>query len=495
MIPDHPQRDYRGVRVLVMGLGSFGGGLGAVKFFVSRGAIVTVTDTRPAEKLVESLAELRASLGERDVATIEFKLGGHADEDFRRADLIVVNPGIRRDHACLQIARAAGVPLTSEMNLFWQWNRAPVIAVTGSNGKSTTTALTHSILSHHVQRENSGRRCWLGGNIGISLLPLVDEIRPNDVVVLELSSFQLADLERLHVSPRISVVTNFSPNHLDWHDEVSHYRWSKQTMLRWQEATDAAVLNADDGDVSSWPACGERLTFGMTDRGEAGVFAESNDSECVRVRIANRDERVPLRTWLKLPGRHNLANAMAASCAALRFGADFQDVQQGIETYQPLPHRLQFVGEVAGRKFFNDSLATTPESAEVALDAFTSPIVLLAGGYDKQVDLSQMASAIARRVKAVALMGQTAARLRELITQSPDYRCVLSGELASFSTACEWAVAQSEPGDVVLLSPGCASYDWFRNFADRGQQFTEFVRSLETARTPSLLSSYRFEKP
>ena len=481
MIPDHPQRDYRGVRVLVMGLGSFGGGLGAVKFFVGRGGIVTVTDTRPAEKLAESLAELRASLRERDLAAVEFKLGGHDDQDFRRAELIVVNPGIRRDHACLQIARAAGVPLTSEMNLFWQWNRAPVVAVTGSNGKSTTTALTHSILSHHVRREGSGRRCWLGGNIGISLLPLVDEIAPNDVVVLELSSFQLADLDRLHVSPAVSIVTNFSPNHLDWHDEVAHYRWSKQTLLRWQEPSDAAVLNADDADVASWPPCGERLAFGLSDRGEPGLFAITGDDEQVCVRLKQFEERVPLRRWLKLPGRHNLANALAATCAAMTLGADLDAVRLGLENYQPLPHRLQFVGEVAGRKFFNDSLATTPESAEVALEAFTSPIVLLAGGYDKQVDLSQMASAIARRGKAVALMGQTAARLRELITQSPDNRCLLSGELTSFQAACEWAVAQSEPGDVVLLSPGCASYDWFRNFADRGQQFTEFVRSLETA--------------
>ena len=145
---------------------------------------------------------------------------------------------------------------------------------------------------------------------------------------------------------------------------------------------------------------------------------------------------------------------------------------------EPLPHRLQFVAEVAGRRYFNDSLATTPESAEVALEAFTSPIVLLAGGYDKQVDLSQMASAIARRVKAVALMGQTAARLRELIEQTPGNQCRVSSELSSLREVCEWAVAQSDEGDVVLLSPGCASYDWFRNFADRGQQFTEFVRSL-----------------
>lgn len=465
MTPDHPQRDYRDMRVLVMGLGSFGGGLGAVRFFASRGAHVTVTDARPAEKLAESLDELK------NVREIQFKLGGHDEDDFRRSDLIVVNPAIKRDHPCLGIANTAGVPLTSEMNLFWQWNRAPVVAVTGSNGKSTTTALIHSILSH------SGRRSWLGGNIGVSLLPCVEEIGPDDIVVLELSSFQLADLNRLEVSPAVSVVTNFSPNHLDWHGTLDHYRWSKQTMLRWQRPSDAAVLNGDDNEVIHWQTAGHRFEFGLQDRGASGVFAEGGGA---RVRFREREELLPISDWLKLPGRHNLANALAATCAALRMGATAESVQQGLEQYVPLPHRLQFVGEVAGRKFYNDSLATTPESTEVALEAFSSPVVLLAGGYDKRVDLSQMASAIARRTKAVALMGQIAPQLRQLIQATRPATCCLSPELGSFDEAFAWAFDQSAPGDVVLLSPGCASYDWFRNFADRGQQFIGLVHSLKS---------------
>ena len=178
MIPDHPQRDYRHLRVLVMGLGSFGGGLGVVRFLADRGANITVTDTRPAEKLSDALADLR------DVPGLQFRLGGHDEADFRGADLIVVNPAVRRDNPYLEVARAAAVPLTSEMNLFWQWNPAPVVAVTGSNGKSTTTALIHSILQHSSILQRSGRRAWLGGNIGVSLLPQVGQIRPDDVVVL-----------------------------------------------------------------------------------------------------------------------------------------------------------------------------------------------------------------------------------------------------------------------------------------------------------------------
>ncbi len=473
MIPDHPQRDYRHLRVLVMGLGSFGGGLGVVRFLADRGANITVTDTRPAEKLSDALAELR------DVPGLQFRLGGHDEADFRRAELIVVNPAVRRDNPYLGIARAAAVPLTSEMNLFWQWNPAPVVAVTGSNGKSTTTALIHSILQHSSILKHSGRRAWLGGNIGVSLLPQVGQIHPDDVVVLELSSFQLTDLDRLHVSPTVSVITNFAPNHLDWHESLDHYRWAKQTMLRWQAPTDVTILNADDADCCQWQTTARRLLFGLRDAGESGVFAGENRRAIVR--LPGQEQNFPISEWLRLPGRHNLANALAATCAALQFGTDLEAVRQGLEQYQPLPHRLQWVADVDGRSFYNDSLATTPESAIVALEAFEAPVILLAGGYDKQVDLSPLAQTIARRAKAVALMGQTAGALRVLIAEDNGSRCLTSPELSSFRQALEWAVAQSAPGDVILLSPGCASYDWFRNFADRGRQFVEFVESLAGA--------------
>jgi UDP-N-acetylmuramoylalanine--D-glutamate ligase len=472
MIPDHHFDDYQNRRVLVMGLGSFGGGLGAVKFLVQRGASVTVTDLRPREKLEESLQELKETPPDRLV------LGEHQESDFLAADLLVVNPAVKRDNPFLNAARDAGVPTTSEMNLFWKWNRAPVVAVTGSNGKSTTTALIHSILSHTAQRQ-SGRKAWLGGNIGTSLLPMVDQIQANDLVVLELSSFQLADLDRLQVSPHVAVVTNFAPNHLDWHPNLDDYRHAKQTLLRWQSDQDTAVLNADDLDVRGWPVRGRRLEFGIHDAKSSGVFLDGRN---IVVRRESRVVRWPLADWLKLPGQHNFANAMAAIAATNSVGATETDAKAGIETYQPLPHRLQFVAEACGRRFFNDSLATTPESTEVALSAFDAPIVLLAGGYDKHVDLSRMAAAIARNVKSVALMGQTAQQLGHLIRDNPAATCEVSPPQESFAASFEWAIAHSSPGDVILLSPGCASYDWFRNFAERGAKFIEFVRQYE--RTP-----------
>lgn len=474
MNPDHPFDDYRGRRVLIMGLGTFGGGMGAARFMLERGASVTITDLRPEEKLVEPLAELH------ELPPCRLVLGGHNKDDFRSAELVVANPAVKRDCPYLNAAIQASVPVTSEMNLFWKWNPAKVIAITGSNGKSTTTAMTHAIISR-VVGQSPGRRGWLGGNIGASLLPLVDQIKPDDLVVLELSSFQLCDLDRLQVSPHVAVVTNFTPNHLDWHSDLDHYRHSKQAILRWQTAGDFAVLNDDDPDVCRWPVNGTRFGFGLEDDHPArpGAFACGDD---IILRWCSSQTRWPQRNWLKVPGRHNIANALAAMAASVAVGADPEQMRAALTNYQPLPHRLQFVGEFAGRRFFNDSVATTPESTVVALAAFESPIVLLAGGYDKQVDLSGMAQAIAQRAKAVALMGQTAAMLRQLIEHCDANNCEASAPQSSLAESFEWAFSRSAPGDVIVLSPGCASYDWFRNFTDRGQQFTALVlRKIESA--------------
>lgn len=459
--------DYRGRRVTVMGLGSFGGGVGAVRFLAERGARVLVTDTRSEAQLSEALTELA------DCRGVDFRLGKHCEQDFRHAELIVVNPAVKRDNPLLQIARQAGVPLTSEMNLFWRHNPAPVVAVTGSNGKSTTTALTHAIL------QQTGRRCRLGGNIGRSLLPVVDQIEPSDWVVLELSSFQLEDLDQLHVSPHLAIVTNFSPNHLDWHGTLDNYRHAKQTILRWQSASDIAVLNSDDADVCSWLTNGRRLLCGESDAGSEGVFRRGGE---LLVRRDGRETSLPFADWLTLPGEHNLQNAAMATCAALAMGASPDTVRRGLESYVPLPHRLQFVAEVQGRRFYNDSLATTPESTLVALDAFNAPIILLAGGYDKKVNLSAMAQGVAEKAKAVVLMGQTGEPLRRLIAAARNRRAKIAAPVKDFHQAFAVAWAASAPGDVILLSPGCASYDWFRNFADRGEQFTRLVGELRQRR-------------
>ena len=449
-------------RVTVMGLGSFGGGLGAVQFLADRGARVTVTDLRTVADLAEPLAQLARIPG------IVFHLGGHRSADFTDVDLVVVSPAVPQDNPFVQLAVAAGVPLSSEMNLFWEFNPAPVVAITGSNGKSTTTAMTHSIL------EASGRTSWLGGNIGRSLLPRIAEIHPNHTVVLELSSFQLDDLNRLQRSPQVAIVTNFSANHLDRHGSLKNYRLAKQTVLRWQNPQDIAILNQDDADVASWPTQGRTLFFGCHDQGREGLFLNAHRSAIFR--YAGQERTLAVPEWLNLPGIHNLQNALAASCAACVLDVTETAIASGLKGYQALPHRLELVAEVKGRQFFNDSLATTPESAMVALAAFERPIILFAGGYDKGSDLTAMARAIvAKPAKAVALMGQTGPGLNALLDQFDPQQQVRRQVCETFEATFKWAILQSQPGDILLLSPGCASYDWFRNFADRGTQFRDLV--------------------
>lgn len=454
-------------RVTVMGLGRFGGGVSVTRFLVSRGAIVTLTDQANAAELKESLAALDPFPPARLV------LGQHEERDFREADLVIVNPAVKPDNPFLQVAREAGVPLSSEMNLFWQFHRGKVVAVTGSNGKSTTSAMIHAIL------QQAGFCARLGGNIGHSLLEDVETIQPDDWTVLELSSFQLRDLDCIRARPNVAVVTNFTPNHLDWHGTLEDYRHAKQTLLRWQTSDDVAVLNGDDFEVPTWPTQAHRILYGEKVQGEQGVFAVPGTTSDWQVRMKGLNQTVSLGEWLQVPGRHNQQNAAAAMAAALSVGARLQDCEAALESFLGLPHRLQFVIETNGRRFYNDSIATTPESVMMALKAFHQPIILLAGGYDKGIDLAAMSQHIAKQVKAVALIGTTAGIINEHLNrqQFPDSAIRVC---QSLDEAVQWSGEQSQPGDVILLSPGCASYDWFRNFVDRGEQFCRLARAWTT---------------
>lgn len=451
-------------QVTVMGLGSFGGGMAAVRFLAERGARVLISDTKDETALAEPLGQLA------DLKNLEFRLGGHDWSHLKNAELLVVNPAIRPDNAFVKQAVRAGIPTSSEIELFWQLNRARVIGVTGSNGKSTTTALTHHVLKAAIENDSTqSRKAWCGGNIGRSLLPHVDEIQPEDWVVLELSSFQLKALDRIHARPDVAIVTNFAPNHLDWHGSLEDYRASKQALLHWQTDADYCVLTADN-EVSAWPGKGRRFITGPANS----------------IRFHETQFRfVP--PPMKLRGRHNRQNALNAFAAVLAAtlissARDFGDGPpnlppasvESFSTFEPLPHRLAPVATAAGRTFYDDSIATTPESAIAALDSFDEPIVLLAGGSDKQLDLSGLAESIASSVKAVALLGSTGPVLeRAIAAQSPGLTRQVSDSLSS---AFHWAIDQSSPGDVILLSPGCASLDWFRNFQDRGNQFAQLAR-------------------
>ncbi len=462
----NPKTDFAGRRVTVLGLGRNAGGVAAARYLARLGALVTVTDLQDETLLRDSMQQLS------DVDIQRFVLGGHPEAVFRECDVLVVNPAVRPDHSGVLLARGLGVEITSEIELFCRANQATVIGVTGSNGKSTTSALIHHLLQQSWQNEQ--RRVWLGGNIGISLLDQLDRIAAGDIVVLELSSFQLELLRQRRFRPKIAVITNFSPNHLDWHGTAAAYRRAKQGILDSQLPTDAAVLPTVNGSDPGWRARARVFRFGNGDTEEDGVFLEPG---CLVLRSGRIEDTMRGAQPPQLPGAHNRLNIAAAACAAWLAGADPAGCADALMSFIPLPHRLQFVAERFGRRFVNDSLATTPESAIQGLRAINGRIILLAGGYDKGQNLAEFAAEIAQHATGVVLLGQTAPMLQRLI-RAQDRQNETAVRVARNPTdGFLQAVALSRPGDTVLLSPGCASFDWYRDYRDRGEQFSEMARA------------------
>ena len=347
--------DYAGLKTTVLGLGTFGGGVGAARFLATRGADVTITDSRPAGQLSKSIAQL-------DGISINRSFwGGHPVEAFQDAELLVVNPAVPPDSDIVEQCRSAGTIITSEIELFLHHFRGKVIAVTGSNGKSTTTSLVHRLLVPHAQEV--GFTVAIGGNIGTSLLPLVNDFHAKDIAVLELSSFQLASLQRSKFAPWIAVMTNFSPNHLDWHGNVADYRAAKQVVFSRQRMTDIAIFSdeASNDDVSmscdvsaslpGWRVRGRRMCFGLSDTGEDGVFL---DSGSLILRDGDQEDAIRLHAPSALPGDHNARNIAAAACAAWVAGADPLTFAESLSPFEALPHRLQRVGEGRTVAFYND---------------------------------------------------------------------------------------------------------------------------------------------
>lgn len=436
--------ELAGRRVTVMGLGRFGGGVGAVNYLLRQGAIVTVTDLLPESALAQSLAQLRpAATGQ-----LQLQLGRHDERDFREADLVVVNPAVKPGNPFVATALACGVPVTSELNLFWERQRGQIIAVTGTVGKSTTSALIA-----HMLRSDSNGRVRLGGNIGTSLLSEVDQIEPEDWTILEVSSFQLELLAPLCPRPEIGVITNFFPNHLDWHGSVEHYRQAKQRLIAHLSPGQFFVTPVG-GEPVNWSTDGQRM---LVDVDDSLGFTWS---------------------WSRqLPGRHNRQNvALALAACSDCLGLDRSRCMESLTTFEPLPHRLELIGEHLGRSIYNDSKATTPEAAIEALNAFASPIRLIAGGADKGVSLGEMAKEIIQRAASASLIGATADLLASQILEIDASFPVARHATLAAAANCEWL--RSDSGDVVLLSPGCASFGEFQNYEERGLRFRQWLAEL-----------------
>ena len=452
-----------------MGLGSFDGGLAAARFVAVHGAKLTVTDLRERDELHEACDQL-----ELDGIPTKWFLGSHPPEAFD-CDLLIVNPAVRPHHPLVERCRTAGIPVTSEIELFVGNQSAQLIAVTGTNGKSTTVSLIADLL----RRTSPRRPVWTGGNIGNSLLPKLDRIAPGDTVVLELSSFQLYQLQHCSFRPDISVVTNVQPNHLNWHPDLDHYQTCKRVVCAEQSDRDTTVLPSSFDLFTPTAHC---LRFGQ-DCGEDGVFYEDGS---LIYRQGDQESAINagLPATFRLPHQiENLTAAVAAAQAARPEVDLIGEVHHTFTSYRGLPHRLQQVAVVQGRCFVDDSAATTPESTIAALSAYAPRCVLLAGGAEKNVDLTALCHAIAQQLHGFIAMGETGADMEAAVQDlrgTADFPIIRRAD--NFDDAFREAVALSRTGDIVLLSPGCSSQDWFRDFRHRGQTFSRLANKLKQTR-------------
>ena len=447
--------NLRGKRVVVMGLGRFGGGVGVARWLSRQGANVTVTDQEPREKLQSSIAQLADF-------PITFQLGGHDPDILNSCDLLVVNPAVDKARSeFFQRALNKHIAMTTEINIFMQHCPAPIIGVTGSVGKSTTTAMIHLAITAALKSSRSGRTCWLGGNIGQSLLANLEDIKPDDFVVLELSSFMLEDLPWIRLSPHVAVVTNLAGNHLDRHGTLENYAAAKQNMLRFQHADDWAILNGDDSIVRTWA-----------------------DVTAARVTYYHLENKGDIE--LAVPGRHNQSNARAALAVlqAVGLSAHTPAALTALAQFPGLPHRLQLVHtSSSGVQWFNDSKATTPEAAITALAALEKKtFICIVGGYDKHADMTEFCRKLAHSAAAVLGIGATGpALIAGTIAAGASREYAMYADTLEGAVTCakNW-ITKPNPGsklfNSVLLSPGCASYDQFTNYEQRGEIFTALAR-------------------
>ncbi len=446
--------EVAGKNILVVGLAR--SGVAAAEFLAARGARVTVNDAKPESELKESAA-LRAK-------GIEVVGGSHPQELFEKSDLIVVSPGVPLALEPFKLARAAGVSIIGEVELAARFLRGKLVGITGSNGKTTTTTLVGELL------KDAGLFTQVGGNIGTALISLVETSRDDGFTVVELSSFQLEAVEQLHVN--VALLLNITPDHLDRYDSMEDYATAKANIFRNQTAEDVAVLNADNDWAMREGAksAARRVCFSRLKELEEGIFLRGHEI----IERSKSGERVLLtRADIQLPGDHNVENVMAALAAGLACGASPDSMRQTVRNFKGVEHRLEFVAEINGLKFYNDSKATNVDAAIKCLEAFTGGVIVILGGKDKGGDYAPLAPLVRERCEHVVLIGAAADKIAAALEETkPLHRA------ATMPEAVELGLRLGQPGGIVLLAPACASFDMFDNYEHRGKVFKEAVRSL-----------------
>jgi UDP-N-acetylmuramoylalanine--D-glutamate ligase len=452
-----------GSRIAVIGLAR--SGRAAVLLARAHGHSVYATDSGDSPELQQAARELTA-------AGAEVQLGAHSAERLSEADLIVVSPGIPPTIPILRDERVRRVPRISELEFAYRYLQSPVIAVTGTNGKSTTTAL----LAHLLSR--AGFDAPAAGNIGVALSEIaLRDVQP-DWVVVEASSFQLADIDRF--TPRIGIVTNLAPDHLDRYESVEAYYADKANLFRNATSNSVWVLNGDDEAVKALPgnAPGHRFFFHTTsnlERGAVGGYCNLRDY--LVLRVGGAETELVGCAELKLIGKHNQANALAAAIAAAATGIPIESIQDGLRSFRGLPHRLELVRELDDVRYINDSKATNVASTRVALEAMDRPTILLLGGRHKGEPYSNLIDVMRGRVRLVIAYGEAAPLVDEDLNNAVPVEVIER----SFEDVVQRAAASARSGDVVLLSPACASFDMFSNYEERGERFKAIVNSLGEA--------------
>lgn len=450
--------NFKGKKITVVGLGK--SGFAAAKFLNNEKAVVRVTEAVEKKEVLENASYLR-SLG------IEVETGGHTEAFVSGSSCVVTSPGVPKHSPPLQWAKKKKIPVISEVELASLFCRGKIVAVTGSNGKTTTCKLIHRVLTE------AGRHCVLCGNVGLSFLDAMPGVGPGTVVVLELSSFQLEDSPTLR--PDIAVVLNIHPNHLDRHETIENYARAKENIFKNQKKSDTLILNGDDARVRLMAEKAKcRVVFFSKKESESGVFACEGDvvkKNGPKTQVLFRRDRVGLK------GDHNLENVMACAAVVSRLGVPLRKMRKTLEHFKTLEHRIEPLGAVAGVRFVNDSKSTTVDSTRAAILATEGPLVLVAGGRDKGAFFGALEGELGDRVRLAVLYGEA----REKIAGSwPSFSRVKTEK--DFRAAVVLAFEEARPGDTVLLSPMCTSFDQFSSYEERGETFKRLFEELRQKR-------------
>lgn len=454
--------NIKGKRVAILGIGI--SHIPLIRYLAEFGVDITAFDKSDKNKLKEVINEFKD-------LNVKYSLGDDYLKRLKGFDIIFKTPGMRFDVPEIEAARLNGSKITSEMEVFFEVCPAQIFAVTGSDGKTTTTTLIYKMLTQQ------GYNCWLGGNIGTPLLNRIDEIKETDKVVLELSSFQL---HTMNLSPQVAVVTNLAPNHLDMHKSMDEYIEAKKNIYLHQKSSDKLIVNFDNDITRDFikEAKGKVVYFSRVNKIQSGakmsqgmlVYSDSKNER----EIVNAEDIV-------IPGVHNIENYLAAIAAVIDY-VEIDNIRKVATTFKGVEHRIELVREYDGIKFYNDSIASSPSRTIAGLNSFKQKVILIAGGYDKKIPYDIMGDVIANKVKCLVLIGQTAPKIENALMDEIDKtgngKDIIILRCNTLKEAVKKAYEYAKSGDIITMSPASASFDMFKNFEERGKQFKDIVNSL-----------------